>query len=140
MNTPPRLRSLAWRAALTASLAALLVAHASAAPLTEYTGYTRPANVDMAESKPIKKAAVFASLADRKMGKEVGVTVYYMVLDRENGVAGDTWGTGIKNFDKRFLASRDCPNARLDTKAKYRYLYQVINDSGLDGALHQASI
>src|SRR5271165_5809980 len=104
-----------------------------AGPLTEYTGYTRPSNVSLAKSKAIKKAAIGEAGFARKSAKEIAGTIYYMVLDRTKGKAGDPWGTGIPDFEKRFKVSRDVKGHKLDTEARYLYLYQVVNDSGEDG-------
>ena len=65
--------------------------------------------------------------------KAFGGSIYFMVLDRGEGHGNDTWGTKIKDFDPTFQAGLDDalkPSPGLDKKARYLYLYQVINDRG----------
>jgi hypothetical protein len=139
MNTLSRPGPLCIRVAGCATLVALiLVCQAPAGPLIEYTGYTRPANVELKDSKPLPK--VVPIQPGKRKSKEIGGTIYFMVLDRAKGTDTDPWGTGLKDFSTRFLASRDTPNGKLDTRARYLYLYQVVNDSGADGYVYRASV
>ncbi len=95
-------------------------------------GYTRPGypedKVDAKDNiRPI-------AWDDDFKGKLIGGTIYFMVLERQ-GTAGDTWGTGLANFDSRFLEGKSftsCYSPSLDTQARYLYLYQIVNDRGLD--------
>jgi hypothetical protein len=92
--------------------------------LKRFTGYTRPGT---------NKATTLAAGAVRTEKGGLGSTVYYMVLDRAEGTEGDTWGSGIKSFDSFFVPGRDCADKKLDTSARYLYLYQVVNDRPPDG-------
>ena len=96
-------------------------------------GYSRPGSPD----DPIKngKEVPIAFVNDKD--KILGGTVYFMVLERigADKNAADTWGTGMGDFDGRFTPGRNFDGGvspRLDTKAKYIYLYQVVNDRGLE--------
>lgn len=138
MRTSNRAGTLA-RAALL--LAALVVAgqQAVAGPLKDFTGYTRigwPPD-DWRPDDPKYKEAL-------KSLKAMGVTIYYMVLDRETGevrgTTGDTWGTGVANFDNLFVAGMNHDRGTLDTNARYLYLYQLVNDSGREAAVRTTSI
>ncbi len=110
------------------------------APLKDFTGYTRIGSPP-AEGRVDPKISPVA--ADRE-GKSLGVTVYYTVLDRRaNGSrssATDTFGTGIADFDNFFVAGKNSQRDRLDTGARYLYLYQVVNDSGREAAVKSVSI
>ncbi len=95
-------------------------------------GYTRPGSP---EDKLNKDGTIRPLAWDVDyVGKLLGGTIYFVVLER-TGAAGDSWGTGIANFDERFVEGRAfrggfSPN--LDSKARYLYLYMVVNDRGLD--------
>lgn len=106
-------------------------------------GYTRPGSPD----DPTKKGDIVPLAFTDYQGKILGGTVYFMVLERVSDrdrdrdgrdrieTAGDTWGTGMGDFDSRFIPGRNFDGGvspRLDTKAKYLYLYQLVNDRGLD--------
>jgi MYXO-CTERM domain-containing protein len=96
-------------------------------------GYTRPGTPD----DVTRKGEVVAIAFTDYKGKILGGTVYFMVLERvgsDQGM-GDSWGTGMADFDSRFVPGRNFDGGvspRLDSKAKYLYLYQLINDRGLD--------
>ncbi len=95
-------------------------------------GYTRPGYPDdkLDDKGNIRPVA----WDDDFKGKLIGGTVYFMVLERK-GTAGDVWGTGLANFDSRFLEGKSFTSSyspALDTNARYLYLYQVVNDRGLD--------
>jgi hypothetical protein len=70
----------------------------------------------------------------------IGGTIYFMVLDRTEGIKGDAWGTGVRNFDGNFVPARDSNGKALDTGARYLYLYQVINGSGRAGRIQTATV
>jgi hypothetical protein len=112
-------------------------------------GYTRPANVD---DKKKGDKIVPVAFTDYK-GKIIAGTVYFTVLERvdrrrgdrdrdaaddegkDSVVEGDTWGTGMGAFDGAFVPGRNFDGGvspRLDTRARYIYLYQLVNDPGLD--------
>jgi hypothetical protein len=64
----------------------------------------------------------------------IGGTIYWMVL-RRTGSDTDPWGTGITKFTESFREGKDFENRyspSLDTDAQYLYLYQAVNDRGLD--------
>src|SRR5205807_2262580 len=72
-----------------------------------------------------------APAAENGKVKVKGLTVYFMVVDRKKGPRGqegDAWNMGIKDFDKSFVAAADSDDKKLDHKARYLYLYQVVND------------
>src|SRR5262249_40292628 len=128
---------------LAVSLAALTTpSRLQAGPLPDFTGYTRigyPPSGTKIDDPIVKK-----NLEKLKMKDAIGVTVYFMVLDAKGGgrkgVEGDAWGTGIKDFDKRFYGGKDNGRPGLDTKARYLYLYQVVNDSGRPMAIKHCSV
>src|SRR5205823_3281832 len=63
--------------------------------------------------------------------KAIGVTIYFMVLDRKTGRKGgygDSWGVGIRDFDATFVSGRNNDRERLDADARYLYMYQIVND------------
>lgn len=52
-------------------------------------------------------------------------------LDTRGGSYGDNWATGLKDFDSRFVPGEDTIgriSPRLDYRARYLYLYQLINN------------
>jgi hypothetical protein len=108
-------------------------------------GYTRPANMD----DHVKGDKVIPVAFTDATGKIIAGTVYFTVLERadrtdrgrdrdqdgEPAEEGDTWGTGSAGFDGRFVPGRNFEGGvspRLDRKARYIYLYQFVNDPGLD--------
>src|SRR5262249_33919531 len=111
---------------------------ARAAMLKEFTGYTR-IGFPPSEGKVDPKYEEYA-----RKTKPIGLTIYFTVLDRkevgDKGREGDIWGTGIDNFDKGFAVSLDSDRRTLDTKARYLYLYQVLNDSGRPAAIKEITI
>src|SRR5262249_23215189 len=103
-------------------------------------GYTRPGNPpDRLDAGG--KIIYAVDDKDDKLG--VGATIYFMVLDRADGAASDTWGTGWKDFDAAFRAGMESRHVRspaLDTAARYLYLYQVVNDRKTAKGIHAASV
>jgi hypothetical protein len=100
-------------------------------PSLVVAGYTRPGNPsDRAKGGKILPGGYLAGNADFK---GIGGTVFFAFrLTREEG---DVWGTGAKGFDETFVPGVDFNNVEsplLDTRAKYLYLYQVVNSRGLD--------
>ncbi len=133
-------RTWAYLAGL-AFLALLLAPHAQptarAEGLQRFTGYANPGT----PSDKILASGVIESAADAP--KAFGGSIYYMVLDRGEGRGDDTWGTGVKNFDTLFQPGLDDalkPSPGLDKKARYLYLYQVVNDRGSKSPIHEATI
>jgi hypothetical protein len=111
------------------------------------SGYTRPGSPsDDTNPDGSIKSIAFQQLKSRI----IGGTVYFAVFDRFAGrdrpeeaygaVPGpqttyaDTWATGLNGLDGRFVPGkskvRGVVSPRLDTKARYLYLYQVVNDRG----------
>lgn len=68
--------------------------------------------------------------------------VNFSVLDHSGGVAGDSFGTGIANFDTTLfnagILSPGTPN--LDTSANYLYLFQVTNSGPNPETIIQAAL
>jgi hypothetical protein len=104
----------------------------AAAPIR--SGYTRPGF----PSDPEKDGKVIPLASDPGYkGRLLGGTVYFAVYERQEspGVVGDTFGTGVPNFDELFREGHSAGgqySPALDTTAKYLYLYQIVNDRGLD--------
>jgi len=96
------------------------------------TGYTRPG----APPDTINKDGKVRPVAwdPDFTGKLIGGTIYFAVLER-TGNEGDSWGSGVDGFNDRFVEGKSFRNnysPGLDKEAKYLYLYQVVNDRGLD--------
>ena len=95
-------------------------------------GYTKPGFPD---DKLAKDGSVLqVAWDDQYSGKVLGGTVYFMVLER-TGAEGDTWGAGMDGVDSRFVAGKNRRgqfSPKLDRKAKYLYLYQLVNDRGME--------
>jgi len=119
-----RTSSRPWLSSVSALVLGILTLPAAAAPLPDFTGYTRigwpPTNRPLTpkEAELAKKA-------------EIGVTVYFMVLDREKKaekvLENDTWGMGIKDFDLSFVTSKTSPRDKIHREARYLYLYLLID-------------
>jgi uncharacterized protein (TIGR03382 family) len=95
-------------------------------------GYTRPGNPS--DKAPGGKIVPGGYLAGNPDFNGLGGTVFFAVYRLSSG-EGDMWGTGVKDFDKTFVPGVDYNDAgspSLDTRAKYLYLYQVVNSRGLD--------
>ena len=96
-------------------------------------GYTRPGN----PSDLVKDGKVLSiAWDDDYKGRYIGATVYFAVYERsELGVQGDVYGTGHPGIDDLFKEGRSTGgqySPGLDTSARYLYVYQVVNDRGLD--------
>jgi hypothetical protein len=96
------------------------------------SGYTRPGS----PSDKIGKngAIVQAALDPDQIGRMIGSTVYFAVF-KGTGVDDDMFGTDIGGLADAFVAGRSFENSvspHLDRKAKYLYLYQIVNDRGLN--------
>ena len=71
-----------------------------------------------------------------KYKKILGGSVYFAVFRNMGALAkdGDTFGTGMKNFDKKFSGGNGFQfSPGFDSTAQYLYLYQIVNGRGLDG-------
>src|SRR5262249_50346516 len=94
-------------------------------------GFTRPGN----PPDKLNDNGKIAHVAWSKDYRGIGCTIYFMVL-RRTGSIGDTYGSGIVDFDKRFVRGTEFDGDRspyLSTStAKYLYLYQIVNDRGLE--------
>src|SRR5262245_22709450 len=93
-------------------------------------GFTRPGN----PPDKLNDNGKIAHVAWSKDYRGIGCTIYFMVLPRSNFI-GDSYGTGIVDFDKRFIRGVDGAGERspiLYPRSKYLYLYQIVNDRGLE--------
>jgi len=105
-----------------------------AGPLRDYMGYTRPgyppSDPNAAPVRPVAE--------ERGPRGPIGGTVYFEVFDQEKGegLPGDPWSSGIKGIAAGFVPGSDqsltTSSPKLDTSARYLYLYQTINDRGAD--------
>jgi hypothetical protein len=98
------------------------------------SGYTRPGfpNDKVKDDKIISVVWDF----DYK-GRIIGGTVYFAVFERSDlNPEGDRYGTGIAGFDEAFVEGRSVSGRYSPgfeaINSKYLYLYQVVNDRGLD--------
>jgi hypothetical protein len=129
--------TIAGLAFMAGAFAPLTPSAARAAGLQRYTGYADPGT----PSDVVKPNGDIVSAADEP--KAFGGSVYFMVLDRGEGSGNDTWGSKIKDFDLQYKNGVDDalkPSPSLDKKARYLYLYQIINDRGSKSPLHEATI
>ncbi|HEV3117939.1 MAG TPA: hypothetical protein VGY58_12865 [Gemmataceae bacterium] len=95
-------------------------------------GFTRPGNPPDEVLGNGKIRYVAWDPANRE--EVIGGTIYWMVLE-QTGNETDSWGTGITRFNDLFREGKDFQSRyspSLDTSAKYLYLYQLVNDRGLD--------
>lgn len=114
----------------------------SAAPMPNYTGFTRIGYTPADRKLDVKLAAL------DKQAKELQATVYFMVYDRKLanvktgklGTTGDIFGTDIPNFDTNFIVAKGSERKNLDTNARYLYLYQVVNDGKTDAIVTSATV
>ncbi len=126
-------------AGLAGLVLALVPAPVQAEGLGKFTGYTRPGEPTGRERGP---GPAPVALDPNDPHTPMGATVYFRVFElTEDGT--DPWGTGIKNIEQEFIpgqASRGRGSDKLDTNARYLYLYQVINDSGRPGQIKSTAI
>src|SRR5207253_3720299 len=95
-------------------------------------GFTRPGNPPD-ETLPNGKIR-YVAWDPANRDEVIGGTIYWMVLE-QTGSDTDSWGTSVSKFNDLFREGKDFQNRfspALDTSAKYLYLYQVVNDRGLD--------
>lgn len=140
----PRICRLAVALAVLALLA-LTFSPARADMLDDFTGYTRPGQTPAPRpAGPMGVAEAAGPMDINKDRDPFGVTTYFAVFDRGAGTDGDIWGTGLQNIEKSFVPGRldneDTRSRGLDTRARYLYVYQVINDSGFKSQLKTATI
>jgi hypothetical protein len=109
-----------------------LIADAPNGPSLVVAGYTRPG------SPPDKagggKIAPGGYLAGEPDFEGMGGTVFFAVFRRTRD-EGDVWGTDSKELGVSFVPGgdyNDNVSPTLDTRAKYLYVYQVVNSRGLD--------
>src|SRR5262245_3159018 len=99
MTTPCR-TGHRWLHCLSAALLVLAAGPtARAGPLEKYTGYTRIGHPPSPKEGDKKQGKEKPAEAEQKA---IGVTIYFMVLDRKTGRKGgdgDSWGVGIRDFD-----------------------------------------
>lgn len=129
-------RPSAWLLALVAFLAYL--GRSPAGELKTFVGFTRPGF----PNDVIRGDKIIAVADDPEQRGALGGTVYFMVFER-GGDAADPWGTRVKDFVASYRPGIDFNGAaapELDTKAKYLYLYQVVNDRRTLSPIEAASI
>ena len=100
----------------------------------ELAGYTRPGSPSDTVNEDGKIIAAAFANKDTKKFKVLGATIYFTVF-KNMGDDGDTFGTGMPDFDRRFDAGRNFEDAyspRFDKKAKFLYVYQIVNDRFLN--------
>jgi hypothetical protein len=136
MRTSSVSRRACWALSLSLLSLALLPSAARTEGLEKFTGYTRPGHPS-GPPGPIKPAS------NAPEDTPIGATMYFKVYELGDGVPGDPWGTGFGNLESFFVpgqASRGRGSDRLDTTARYLYLYQAVNDSERDGQVKSAAV
>lgn len=95
-------------------------------------GYTRPGSP---QDKVGKNGQIIPLAHDLDFdGTLIGATVYFAVF-KGTGADEDVFGAELAPFAEVFVEGRSFENTispQFDRKAKYLYLYQVVNDRGLD--------
>ena len=123
---------------LVALTGLFVTATVNAGPREDFTGYTRIGSPPTEGKKTAEYKAVAA------YPEALGATVYYMVFDQQTGkvinASGDVFGTNFGRFDKTLVAGLNSDRPNLDTKARYLYLYQIVNDSGLQAGVKDITI
>ena len=90
-------------------------------------GYTRPGTPDDIVTSDNKIIPVNQGFEKKAI---LGATVYYAVYENKNR-EGDPFGTGFPGLEGAFVAGQG-NTGKLSTQAKYLYLYQIVNDRGID--------
>src|SRR5207244_1465639 len=102
-------------------------------------GYSRPSNHPSPLDTELKAADAKAMEDATTIAENENIysaTVYFAVYRNQGDKAkkGDTFGTGIDNFDDRLFRRGHCEDGQvapaLDKEARYLYLYQAVNDRG----------
>ena len=95
-------------------------------------GYTRPGNPS---DKVAKNGDIVQAALDLDQSEPViGATVYFAVY-RGTGTSDEGFGSDLPGMADMFVAGRSFENSvspNFDRKAKYLYLYQIVNDRGLN--------
>lgn len=105
--------------------------------VTEWTVTGRPGYPNDRRTREGQLTPVgFTELVETQKIAIMGGTVYGAIF-KNTGKADemDVFGTGMKGFDGRFREGADVKGGlspRLNRKAKFLYLYQVVNDRGFD--------
>ncbi len=107
--------------------------------LDDYVGYTRPGYPPSGEEPNVVRPVDFP-----KNG-EIGGSVYFKVYDRgDSSVVGDPWNTKIPEMARLFVPGKEpvgnTTSPKLDTTARYLYVYQVVNDSKRDSVIRTATV
>src|SRR5205807_1084654 len=118
-------------------------AQAPGGALRKYTGFTRPGNPS--DRREGDKIVVVPAGAKEEDDESYGGTIYFAVFENQGdkAVAGDMFGTGIKDFDttfKRGKTHEGMTAPELKKKSKYLYLYQTVNDRGTPGIITSTSV
>ncbi len=108
--------------------------------LEDFAGYTRPGWPPSGQELPSDVRPV-----DFPKDGSIGGSVYFKVFERgEVENIGDPWNTGIKDVGHSFVAGKEplgnTPSPRLDTSARYLYLYQTVNDSKRDSKVRMSTV
>ena len=116
----------------TLGIAASSIAQAqeSRLPSLVRAGYSRPGSP--ADPTVNGKIVQLALKGDPKL-KVIGGTVYFAVFER-TGAPGDPWGLGT-DLSKFFMPGKDGKDVvspLLESKSRYLYLYQIVNDRGME--------
>src|SRR5688500_10063068 len=103
--------------------------------LKKYTGFTRP-GYPSDRLGPDNKVVEAADVLQNE--DAFGVTICFAVYENQGEKAkeGDTFGTGLPDFDKLFRRGKNDEGLSaptLNLKGKYLYLYQTVNDRGTAG-------
>jgi hypothetical protein len=94
------------------------------------SGYTRPGSP--ADKIGKNGEIIQAALEPDASGRMIGATVYFAVF---KNVEDDLFHGDPQGLVDAFVAGRSFENSlspRLDRKARYLYLYQIVNDHGLN--------
>ena len=97
-------------------------------------GYTRPGTPS---DKVNKNGEIIQVALDQdQTGQIIGSTVYFAVF-KGTGDDNEVFGTELANLADQFVEGRSFRNTvspNFDRKAKYLYLYQIVNDRGMNPA------
>lgn len=90
------------------------------------------------------RATFIGAFSGNTRGKTSGAiadaTINFAVLDRSGGVAGDRFGTGHAGFDLAATTRGQSSGSSFDMSASYLYLYQIVNDGTLAGAIRMTGV
>ena len=94
-------------------------------------GYTRPGNPSDRVGR--NGEIIQAALDSEQAGPVIGATVYFAVYRGTGGIEG--FDVDLPGLTDMFVPGRSFENSispNFDRKAKYLYLYQIVNDRGLN--------